>query len=132
MGEYHERVRGCFPMITPQAFKLISMMTREKCAFACFLLSSFDLRSFIAVNPKRLLEYGANDGFFREKNEEALISNVDELVKSGFLEYGPPVRGWDGISQTVRIVPKYLLSTHKIKYVAKEIKERAERAALVG
>jgi hypothetical protein len=120
-------------MITPAGYKHISLLPRAHCCFAVFLLSAFDLRSYIALSPTSMLARGANDGWFQQRSESVLIQYVDALVRSGFLEYGPAVRGWGGgeTVATVRIVQKFILTNKTIRGTTRRLKQRAERTALV-
>lgn len=91
-------------MLNREGFKILASFGPEKLGFTVFLLANFDLKKFTAMNPRKLIEFGINEGFGVRRNETTLNRRVDFLVKSGLLEYGPFVRGWKGVKiPTIRI-----------------------------
>lgn len=119
-------------MLNYEGYRRLYALTRERCVFAVFLLSEFDLRGWTALNPRRLIERGLNDNWFRDRSEKTITESIDDLVKDQFLEYGPAIKGWRGQPVvTVRIIPSLLLYPAQARLMGRRNKLRAERNAMM-
>jgi hypothetical protein len=117
-------------MITQAAFRLLAPLTREQIRFAVFLLANFDLRTYCALSPQRLLEFNVNGDFGIQRGEKRLYEYIDSLVTAQFLEYGPFVRGWGKQTPTVRIQQRLLMGAGRIRSQGRRVDTREDRAEL--